>query len=181
MNLFHLVALALVSCSISELETRNKLVLFFLQERLLTLKKQAAQTTQQAQREKESFLKERSNLEAMLQRVRGYPHLHVYACDRVNFIFNIVFHFLCFFFCLLGKRKPLHAGKKICWPHWWPGFHSKGGRFDWQLSDKDMRTVLFFELLKTLKVGRTIMSFPLWGFLLWLLGYSLSGWCVSVF
>ncbi|XP_076617796.1 pleckstrin homology-like domain family B member 2 isoform X4 [Chaetodon auriga] len=37
-------------------------------ERLLTLKKQAAQISQQAQREKESFLKERSNLEAMLQR-----------------------------------------------------------------------------------------------------------------
>ncbi|KAK7881332.1 hypothetical protein WMY93_029741 [Mugilogobius chulae] len=37
-------------------------------ERLLTLKKQAAQITQQAQREKESFLKERTNLEAMLQR-----------------------------------------------------------------------------------------------------------------
>ncbi|KAK2859338.1 hypothetical protein Q5P01_003958 [Channa striata] len=37
-------------------------------ERLLTLKKQAAQITQQAQREKESFLKERSNLELMLQR-----------------------------------------------------------------------------------------------------------------
>ncbi|KAM3860243.1 pleckstrin homology-like domain family B member 2 [Diretmus argenteus] len=37
-------------------------------ERLLTLKKQAAQITQQAQREKDSFLKERSNLEVMLQR-----------------------------------------------------------------------------------------------------------------
>ncbi|KAJ4925518.1 hypothetical protein JOQ06_018245 [Pogonophryne albipinna] len=37
-------------------------------ERLLTLKKQAVQITQQAQREKESFLKERSTLEAMLQR-----------------------------------------------------------------------------------------------------------------
>ncbi|XP_056155258.1 pleckstrin homology-like domain family B member 2 isoform X2 [Lampris incognitus] len=37
-------------------------------ERLLTLKKQAAQITQQAQREKDSFLKERSNLEMMLQR-----------------------------------------------------------------------------------------------------------------
>ncbi|XP_078136246.1 pleckstrin homology-like domain family B member 2 isoform X4 [Sander vitreus] len=37
-------------------------------ERLLTLKKQAAQITQQAQREKESFVKERSTLEAMLQR-----------------------------------------------------------------------------------------------------------------
>lgn len=37
-------------------------------ERLLTLKKQAAQITQQAQREKESFLKERSNLESMMQR-----------------------------------------------------------------------------------------------------------------
>nr|XP_057915886.1 pleckstrin homology-like domain family B member 2 isoform X2 [Doryrhamphus excisus] len=37
-------------------------------ERLLTLKKQAAQITQQAEREKESFLKERSTLEAMLQR-----------------------------------------------------------------------------------------------------------------
>ncbi|XP_026147925.1 pleckstrin homology-like domain family B member 1 isoform X2 [Mastacembelus armatus] len=36
-------------------------------ERLLTLKKQAVQITQQAQREKESFLKERSNLEFMLQ------------------------------------------------------------------------------------------------------------------
>ncbi|MEQ2162653.1 Pleckstrin y-like domain B member 2, partial [Goodea atripinnis] len=38
-------------------------------ERLLALKKQAAQITEQAQREKESFLKERSNLEVMLQRV----------------------------------------------------------------------------------------------------------------
>uniref|UniRef100_A0A3B4ATY5 PH domain-containing protein n=1 Tax=Periophthalmus magnuspinnatus TaxID=409849 RepID=A0A3B4ATY5_9GOBI len=37
-------------------------------ERLLTLKKQATQITQQAQREKDSFLKERTNLEAMLQR-----------------------------------------------------------------------------------------------------------------
>ncbi|XP_054478836.1 pleckstrin homology-like domain family B member 2 isoform X3 [Anoplopoma fimbria] len=37
-------------------------------ERLLTLKKQATQITQQAQREKESFLKERITLEAMLQR-----------------------------------------------------------------------------------------------------------------
>ncbi|XP_039982657.1 pleckstrin homology-like domain family B member 2 isoform X2 [Xiphias gladius] len=39
-------------------------------ERLLTLSKQAAQITQQAQREKESFLMERSNLESMLQRER---------------------------------------------------------------------------------------------------------------
>ncbi|XP_023272669.1 pleckstrin homology-like domain family B member 2 isoform X3 [Seriola lalandi dorsalis] len=39
-------------------------------ERMLTLKKQAAQIIQQAQREKESFLKERSNLESMLQRER---------------------------------------------------------------------------------------------------------------
>ncbi|XP_061821454.1 pleckstrin homology-like domain family B member 2 isoform X2 [Nerophis lumbriciformis] len=37
-------------------------------ERLLTLKKQAAQITQQAEREKESFLMERSTLESMLQR-----------------------------------------------------------------------------------------------------------------
>ncbi|CAL8293170.1 unnamed protein product [Lota lota] len=37
-------------------------------ERLLTLKKQATQITQQAQREKECFLKEKSNLEQMLQR-----------------------------------------------------------------------------------------------------------------
>ncbi|XP_019731109.1 pleckstrin homology-like domain family B member 1 isoform X2 [Hippocampus comes] len=37
-------------------------------ERLLILKKQEAEITQQAEREKESFLKERSNLEAMLQR-----------------------------------------------------------------------------------------------------------------
>ncbi|XP_077365141.1 pleckstrin homology-like domain family B member 2 isoform X5 [Festucalex cinctus] len=37
-------------------------------ERLLTLKKQGAEITQQAEREKESFLKERSNLEAMLRR-----------------------------------------------------------------------------------------------------------------
>lgn len=37
-------------------------------ERLLTLKKQSVQITQQVQREKESFLKERSNLESMLQR-----------------------------------------------------------------------------------------------------------------
>ncbi|XP_034067890.1 pleckstrin homology-like domain family B member 1 isoform X2 [Gymnodraco acuticeps] len=40
-------------------------------ERLLTLKKQAVQITQQAQREKESFLKERSTLEAMLQREKA--------------------------------------------------------------------------------------------------------------
>uniref|UniRef100_A0A3P8VIN9 Pleckstrin homology-like domain family B member 2 n=1 Tax=Cynoglossus semilaevis TaxID=244447 RepID=A0A3P8VIN9_CYNSE len=39
-------------------------------ERLSTLKKQTAQITQQAQREKESFLSERSNLESMMQ--RGY-------------------------------------------------------------------------------------------------------------
>ncbi|CAK6951883.1 pleckstrin homology-like domain family B member 2 isoform X1 [Scomber scombrus] len=37
-------------------------------ERLLTLKKQAAQITQQAHREKDSFLKERGTLEAMMQR-----------------------------------------------------------------------------------------------------------------
>ncbi|KAJ3610997.1 hypothetical protein NHX12_021013 [Muraenolepis orangiensis] len=37
-------------------------------ERLLTLKKQATQITQQAQREEGSFLKEKSNLEQMLQR-----------------------------------------------------------------------------------------------------------------
>uniref|UniRef100_A0A8C6P6Z2 PH domain-containing protein n=1 Tax=Nothobranchius furzeri TaxID=105023 RepID=A0A8C6P6Z2_NOTFU len=37
-------------------------------ERLLTLKKQVEQITQQAQQEKDSFLKERSNLESMLQR-----------------------------------------------------------------------------------------------------------------
>uniref|UniRef100_A0A3P8VI55 Pleckstrin homology-like domain family B member 1 n=2 Tax=Cynoglossus semilaevis TaxID=244447 RepID=A0A3P8VI55_CYNSE len=37
-------------------------------ERLSTLKKQTAQITQQAQREKESFLSERSNLESMMQR-----------------------------------------------------------------------------------------------------------------
>ncbi|XP_036451267.1 pleckstrin homology-like domain family B member 2 isoform X2 [Colossoma macropomum] len=39
-------------------------------ERLLTLKKQSTQITQQAQREKESFLKEKSNLHLMLQRER---------------------------------------------------------------------------------------------------------------
>ncbi|XP_077098325.1 pleckstrin homology-like domain family B member 2 isoform X5 [Siphateles boraxobius] len=39
-------------------------------ERLLTLKKQSTQITQQAQREKESFLKEKSNLIYMLQRER---------------------------------------------------------------------------------------------------------------
>ncbi|KAM8882271.1 pleckstrin homology-like domain family B member 2 isoform 2-T2 [Synchiropus picturatus] len=37
-------------------------------ERVMILKKQAAQITEQTQREKESFLKERSNLEEMLQR-----------------------------------------------------------------------------------------------------------------
>lgn len=41
-----------------------------IQERLAALKKQASQITQQAQREKESFLKERTNLEDMLQRVQ---------------------------------------------------------------------------------------------------------------
>ncbi|XP_065116616.1 pleckstrin homology-like domain family B member 1 isoform X4 [Paramisgurnus dabryanus] len=39
-------------------------------ERLLTLKKQSTQITQQAQREKENFLKEKSNLIYMLQRER---------------------------------------------------------------------------------------------------------------
>ncbi|XP_053501396.1 pleckstrin homology-like domain family B member 2 isoform X2 [Ictalurus furcatus] len=39
-------------------------------ERLLTLKKQSTQITQQAQREKENFLKEKSNLQLMLQRER---------------------------------------------------------------------------------------------------------------
>ncbi|XP_072514950.1 pleckstrin homology-like domain family B member 2 isoform X2 [Salminus brasiliensis] len=39
-------------------------------ERLLTLKKQSTQITQQAQREKENFLKEKSNLHLMLQRER---------------------------------------------------------------------------------------------------------------
>ncbi|CAM4729633.1 unnamed protein product [Leuciscus chuanchicus] len=39
-------------------------------ERLLTLKKQSTQITQQAQREKENFLKEKSNLTYMLQRER---------------------------------------------------------------------------------------------------------------
>lgn len=39
-------------------------------ERLLTLKKQSIQITQQAQREKENFLKEKSNLIYMLQRER---------------------------------------------------------------------------------------------------------------
>lgn len=51
----------------------NEFRSYFPQERLLTLKKQAAQITQQAQREKESFLKERGNLDAMLQRVRVAP------------------------------------------------------------------------------------------------------------
>ncbi|XP_047016949.1 pleckstrin homology-like domain family B member 2 isoform X9 [Ictalurus punctatus] len=40
------------------------------EERLLTLKKQSTQITQQAQREKENFLKEKSNLQLMLQRER---------------------------------------------------------------------------------------------------------------
>ncbi|KAG9263730.1 pleckstrin homology-like domain family B member 2 [Astyanax mexicanus] len=39
-------------------------------ERLLTLKKQSTQITQQTQREKENFLKEKSNLHLMLQRER---------------------------------------------------------------------------------------------------------------
>uniref|UniRef100_A0AAR2LNE5 Pleckstrin homology-like domain, family B, member 2a n=1 Tax=Pygocentrus nattereri TaxID=42514 RepID=A0AAR2LNE5_PYGNA len=39
-------------------------------ERLLTLKKQSTQISQQAQREKENFLKEKSNLHLMLQRER---------------------------------------------------------------------------------------------------------------
>lgn len=56
----------------------SKLIVVLLQERLSTLKKQVAQITLQAQREKESFLKERSNLEEMLKRVcRYYSHVHV--------------------------------------------------------------------------------------------------------
>lgn len=56
----------------------SKLIVLLLQERLSTLKKQVAQITLQAQREKESFLKERSNLEEMLQRVcRYYSHVHI--------------------------------------------------------------------------------------------------------
>uniref|UniRef100_A0AAY5L0E1 PH domain-containing protein n=1 Tax=Esox lucius TaxID=8010 RepID=A0AAY5L0E1_ESOLU len=41
-------------------------------ERLLTLKKQSTQITQQAQREKDSFLKEKNNLLLMLQRVKRF-------------------------------------------------------------------------------------------------------------
>lgn len=47
-----------------------KMFLKYFQERLATLKKQTTQITQQAQREKESFLKERRTLEEMLQRVQ---------------------------------------------------------------------------------------------------------------
>lgn len=37
---------------------------------MLALKKQSTQIIQQAQKEKESFLKEKTNLQMMLQRVR---------------------------------------------------------------------------------------------------------------
>ncbi|XP_061660850.1 pleckstrin homology-like domain family B member 1 isoform X2 [Syngnathoides biaculeatus] len=47
-------------------------------ERLLTLKKQEAEITMQAERERENFLKERSNLEAMLQREKE----HLAPLDR---------------------------------------------------------------------------------------------------
>ena len=55
-----------------------------MQERLLTLKKQATQITQQAQREKECFLKEKSNLEQMLQRVRVGVCVRVCVCACVH-------------------------------------------------------------------------------------------------
>ena len=112
-------ALVLFMGSFSEPETCWKLVLHFLQERLMTLKKQAAQITQQAQREKESFLKERSNLEAMLQRVRRCPHLHVCACGQPCFcvhswhkriikMFSIVFHLFLLYLLRRKKTSP-------CW------------------------------------------------------------------
>lgn len=56
-------------------------------ERLLTLKKQSTQITQQSQREKDSFLKEKNNLLLMLQRVRGFLVtgfvLYLTACTAV--------------------------------------------------------------------------------------------------
>lgn len=70
---------------LSRLQALDKFVpLSLSKERLLTLKKQAAQIMQQAQREKESFLKERSNLESMLQRVWQTLCLHVRAVLCIN-------------------------------------------------------------------------------------------------
>lgn len=61
-----------------EMEIFRKNCVFLFKERLSTLKKQTAQITQQAQREKESFLSERSNLESMMQRVTGNLCLHMF-------------------------------------------------------------------------------------------------------
>lgn len=70
---------------LSRLDALDKFVpLSLSQERLLTLKKQSAQITQQVQREKESFLKERSNLESMLQRVWQILCSHVRAVLCIN-------------------------------------------------------------------------------------------------
>uniref|UniRef100_A0AAX7THJ2 PH domain-containing protein n=1 Tax=Astatotilapia calliptera TaxID=8154 RepID=A0AAX7THJ2_ASTCA len=69
-------------------------------ERLLTLKKQSAQITQQVQREKESFLKERSNLESMLQRVWQILCSHVRAVLCIN---DGKSSFLCLY--LSARRK----------------------------------------------------------------------------
>uniref|UniRef100_A0A3Q4MCL7 PH domain-containing protein n=1 Tax=Neolamprologus brichardi TaxID=32507 RepID=A0A3Q4MCL7_NEOBR len=65
-------------------------------ERLLTLKKQSAQITQQVQREKESFLKERSNLESMLQRVWQILSLSFFLTCRLSLLFLLSFFFLPF-------------------------------------------------------------------------------------
>ncbi|KAK3521941.1 hypothetical protein QTP70_020055, partial [Hemibagrus guttatus] len=66
------------SCQAEEKESQNKQLLKEIaeyqhslvtrKERLLALKKQSTQITQQAQQEKENFLKEKSNLHLMLQR-----------------------------------------------------------------------------------------------------------------
>ena len=104
-------------------------LLLFLQERLLTLKKQAAQITQQAQREKESFLKERSNLEAMLRGVQWHSYFWSQAlvCIRMvcTSIWEIYFSDVC---------NVKHCGERMAsWNRiptqdwilvlaWWPYF-----------------------------------------------------------
>lgn len=71
------------------------------------------------------------------------------SCMHVTILKKIFYCGYCYivplFIFLSGERKPFHTGTKILRPHWWPGFHSKGGRFDRQLLDKKSRPFLHFK------------------------------------
>lgn len=149
---------------LSRLEALDKFVpLSLSQERLLTLKKQSAQITQQVQREKESFLKERSNLESMLQRVWQILCSHVRAVLCIN---DGKSSFLCLY---------LSARRKKAWLCWKENTLASpvDGVSPWE------RLVWLADAVVTYESwnGR-YPDFNGYDFLFRLLGFSLFGWCV---